>query len=76
MQSTTDNRISTPATLRAFDRLGAPDKKLEWIEGAGHVITVDYGWQRVVDRMLEWMESHRTRAKAGPPKDAPIARQP
>lgn len=75
MQSTTDNRISTPATLRAFDRLGASDKKLEWIEGAGHVITVDYGWQRVVDRMLEWMESHRTRAKAGPPKDAPVARQ-
>ena len=59
IQSTTDNRISTPATQRAFERLGAPEKKLEWIEGAGHVITVDFGWEKVVGRIVEWMESHR-----------------
>jgi carboxylesterase len=59
IQSTTDNRISTPATERAFEKLGAPEKKLEWIEGAGHVITVDFGWEKVVARILEWMESHR-----------------
>jgi carboxylesterase len=59
IQSTTDNRVSTAATRRAFDRIGAPEKRLEWIEGAGHVITVDYGWQKVVDRILDWMESHR-----------------
>jgi carboxylesterase len=59
IQSTTDNRISTPATQRAFDHLGAPEKKLEWIEGAGHVITVDFGWQKVVDRIVAWMETHR-----------------
>ena len=75
MQSTTDNRISTAATQRAFDQLGATEKKLEWIEGAGHVITVDFGWQKVVDRMLEWMESHRTQMKAGHPNDAPAAQQ-
>ena len=75
MQSTTDNRISTAATQRAFERLGAPDKKLEWIEGAGHVITVDYGWQRVVERTVEWMETHRTQTETGHPRDAPVARQ-
>jgi esterase/lipase len=75
MQSTTDNRISSAATQRAFERLGARDKKLEWIEGAGHVITVDYGWQRVVDRMVEWMESHRTQTKPGHRTDTPASRQ-
>lgn len=61
MQSTTDNRITSEATERAFATIGAVDKKLEWIEGAGHVITVDYGWERVVGRAVEWMESHRAR---------------
>jgi carboxylesterase len=75
MQSTTDNRISTAATQRAFDRLGAAEKKLEWIEGAGHVITVDYGWQRVADGMLEWMESHRDRSSPEHRRDVPVARQ-
>ena len=59
MQSTTDNRISSAATRRAFDRIGASEKKLEWIEGAGHVITVDYGWQKVVERAVSWIENAR-----------------
>lgn len=74
IQSTTDNRISTQATQRAFERLGASDKKLEWIEGAGHVITVDYGWRKVVDRIVEWMEVHRAESKAGHRIDAPPTR--
>ena len=71
MQSTTDNRISTPATERAFERLGAKDKKLEWIEGAGHVITVDFGWQRVVSRAVDWMETHRAAPRTGHPRRMP-----
>lgn len=71
IQSTTDNRVSTAATKRAFETIGATEKKLEWIEGAGHVITVDYGWEGVVARILEWLESHRVQQKPGPPKDAP-----
>jgi carboxylesterase len=61
MQSTTDNRISSEDTARAFARIGTPDKKLEWVQGAGHVITVDYGWERVVARAVDWMETHRSR---------------
>lgn len=59
MQSTTDNRISTAATQRAFDHIGAAEKRLEWVEGAGHVITVDYGWQKVAERIVSWFESVR-----------------
>jgi carboxylesterase len=72
MQSTTDNRISSPATQRAFDRLGAREKRLEWIEGAGHVITVDYGWEKVVGRIIEWMEIHRVEKKAEHHAGAPL----
>lgn len=66
MQSTTDNRVSTAATQRAFDHIGAAEKQLEWIEGAGHVITVDYGWQRVAERIVSWFESGRPARSAHP----------
>ena len=59
VQSTTDNRITTADTELAFKHLGAKDKSLHWIDGAGHVITVDYGWQRVVAMAGDWMDSHR-----------------
>ena len=72
MQSTTDNRVSSQSTQRAFAQLGATDKTLEWIEGAGHVITVDYGWERLVHRIVAWMESHRAGTRAGHRTDAPL----
>jgi carboxylesterase len=59
MQSTSDNRVSTATTTRAFERLGSTEKRIEWIEGAGHVITVDFGWPRVVALAADWMDSHR-----------------
>jgi carboxylesterase len=58
IQSRTDNRISGELTRQAFAELGAVDKRLEWIEGAGHVITVDYGWQRVAELTAEWLDAH------------------
>jgi carboxylesterase len=71
IQSTTDNRISTAATKTAFDRIGARDKQIEWIEGAGHVITVDYGWERVAERAGEWMDLHRAKTTTGRHEGAP-----
>lgn len=59
VQSTSDNRVSSADTQRAYELLGAREKSIEWIEGAGHVITVDYGWQRVTTLVADWMDSHR-----------------
>jgi esterase/lipase len=59
IQSTTDNRVATDATMRAYAVLSSSDKRMEWIEGAGHVITVDFGWQHVADLIGDWMDSHR-----------------
>jgi len=59
IQSREDNRISQSAAQHAFDRLGAPDKQLVWLAGAGHVITVDYGREHVFDLLTDWLERHR-----------------
>ncbi len=59
VQSRTDNRVFAADTLRAYALLGSVEKSIEWIEGAGHVITVDYGWRYVVSLVADWMDSHR-----------------
>lgn len=61
MQSREDNRISVESAEHAFARLGSPEKRLEWVEGAGHVITVDYGHERVFERVLVWLNAHDKR---------------
>ena len=63
IQSREDNRISPAAAELAFARIGATDKRLEWTTGAGHIITVDYGHERVIAMLLEWMNAHRKAAR-------------
>jgi carboxylesterase len=58
IQSRTDNRVAAADTECAFARLGAREKRLEWTTGAGHVITVDFGRERVVAALVAWMEAH------------------
>ena len=68
IQSREDNRISRANAERSFARLGSREKRLHWIEGAGHVITVDFGHERVFELTADWLEKHaesqvRKRAK-------------
>jgi carboxylesterase len=58
IQSRDDNRIPPAIAQRAFDRIGARDKKLVWVTGAGHVITVDYGREHVFELVVEWLDRH------------------
>jgi carboxylesterase len=59
-----DNRITNKDAEAMFARLGAGpksfEKRLEWIEGAAHIITVDYGREKVFEMLADWMDSHRT----------------
>jgi len=59
IQSREDERIAADAAQRAFDRLGAKDKRLEWTTGAGHVISVDYGKEHVFALAADWLDGHR-----------------
>ena len=55
VQSTDDNRLPRDQSVRAFSRLGARDRTLEWMDGAGHVLTIDHGWERVASRTVAWL---------------------
>ena len=57
IQSREDNRIRVADAERAFALLGSREKRLQWITGAAHVITVDYGREIVISSLVSWMES-------------------
>lgn len=58
VQSEADNRLPADQSHRAFSRLGAPDKSAVWTTGAGHVLTVDHGWEAVADATITWLTAH------------------
>lgn len=58
IQSRTDPRIKPEVAERALASLGSKEKRLVWIEGAGHIITVDYGREQVFREVREWMDTH------------------
>ncbi|HEX8715621.1 MAG TPA: alpha/beta hydrolase [Gemmatimonadaceae bacterium] len=58
IQSRRDNRVPAGVAEQALARLGAADKRLEWVSEGGHVITVDYGKERVFALAYDWLTSH------------------
>jgi esterase/lipase len=65
-QSRQDNRLATAVADRAFAALGARDKELLWLEGAGHVITVDYGREKLIDAVATWLRRWADAGGASP----------
>lgn len=53
-----DERIPPDAAAREYARLGAAEKELVWMEQGGHVLTVDYGRDRVIELVLGWLARH------------------
>jgi carboxylesterase len=64
IQSRDDPRCSPGVAEFALKTLGAPEKKLIWTEGAGHIITVDYGRERVFTEVEHWLRTHTDRGAA------------
>ena len=58
IQSRTDPRVASAVAESAYDAIGAEEKKMVWIEGAGHVITVDYGRAKVFEEVKTWIAEH------------------
>lgn len=56
VQSRLDNRIAPAAARSAFAALGAARKDIVWLDGCGHVITVDREKERVYALVTEWIE--------------------
>jgi len=65
IQSREDPRVAPGVAEFAMKKLGTREKKLVWTEGAGHIITVDYGRERVFSEVEKWL-----RAYDGPERDS------
>jgi carboxylesterase len=59
LQSKADPRIAPSVAERAFASIGAKEKRLQWVEGGGHIITVDYGRDKVFDEVTKWIREHQ-----------------
>jgi carboxylesterase len=61
IQSKEDPRLPPRVAMRAIEALGTADKKLVWVHGGGHIITVDYGRDRVFEEVRTWIGAHAHR---------------
>lgn len=59
IQSRGDNRIAVSDAEQSFARIGAEEKRLEWVSGAAHIITVDYGRDHVNALVGQWLADHQ-----------------
>jgi carboxylesterase len=66
IQSREDNRIAPQDAEAAFARIGSRDKHLEWVTGAGHIITVDFGRDHVIARLAAFLAHHMTPRASAP----------
>ena len=57
VQSENDNRIPMRSAARAFSRIGSSDKTIDWVTGAGHVLTLDYGHEAMEQRIAAWLST-------------------
>jgi carboxylesterase len=58
LQSRNDPRVSPSVAEDAFAAVATAEKKLVWIEGAGHIITVDYGREKLFQEVKSWLAAH------------------
>jgi carboxylesterase len=58
IHSRRDPRITASDARNAFMRLGSPEKRLEWVERSGHVISVDHDRDWVTKTALAWIDAH------------------
>lgn len=61
-----DNRVPAASARRAFERIGAPEKRLMWRDIGGHILPVDHGRDEVFDAVLSWLATHRGASDSAP----------
>jgi len=71
-----DPRVAPAIGEFALKTLGARDKKLVWTEGAGHIITVDYGREHVFSEVEKWLRLHDGRSATAAEDDRAAVERP
>lgn len=57
IQSEDDNRLPREQSTHAITRIGSKDRTVIWTRGAGHVITVDVGWEALAASTVAWLDA-------------------
>lgn len=55
LQSRLDTRIRPADAERAFARLQAVPRELVWVDGGGHVLAVDVGYEAIFEHTVRWL---------------------
>jgi carboxylesterase len=76
IQSREDPRIAPDIAEFALKSLGAREKKLILTEGAGHIITVDFGRERVFSEVENWLMTHTRSGAAAAATSRAAAERP
>lgn len=76
IMSREDPRVAPEVGEFAIKKLGARDKKLVWTEGAGHIITVDYGRERVFTEITTWLRTHDGRSTTAAERNQAAVEKP
>jgi carboxylesterase len=76
IQSREDPRCPPAVAEFALRTLGSKEKKLVWTEGAGHIITVDYGRDRVFGEVERWLNAHTNGGMAAASRNRAAAQRP
>jgi carboxylesterase len=76
ISSKEDPRVAPGVAVLAMKNLGARDKKLVWTEGAGHIITVDYGRERVFSEIEKWLRAFDGRSATAAENDRAAVERP
>ena len=50
-----DSRVPTADAARNWGLVRAPDRAIRWLDGSGHIITVDYEKHTVFEEVEEWL---------------------
>ena len=58
VQSREDPRVAPGVAERAMTAIGSSEKRLVWSNEGGHIITVDYGRERVFEEVSDWIGAH------------------
>lgn len=76
IQAREDPRCSPAVAEFVLKTLGSEEKKLVWTEGAGHIITVDYGRERVFAEVERWLSAHSVPGAATATRNKAAAERP
>lgn len=76
VQSREDPRCAPEVAEFVLKALGTEEKKLIWTDGAGHIITVDYGRERVFSEVERWLGAHLSPGAAAATKNRAAAKPP